>query len=96
MKKKPVIQLEDQDFGTILICAVRYSLGRRTYMPSLVQDFIRPLLPYLPNKTIWCLEKDISCAESYGDPHIDEPGWIHFLSGIQTEIQTRKNAGTYF
>lgn len=37
----------NEDFGTILICAVRYSLGRQTYMPGLVQGYIRPLLPCL-------------------------------------------------
>ena len=30
----------DRDFGTVCGCAVRYSLGRQTYMPSLVQQFI--------------------------------------------------------
>lgn len=37
----------NEDFGTILICAVRHSIGRRSYMPGLVQDYIRPILPSL-------------------------------------------------
>lgn len=30
----------DNDFQTILICAVRYSIGRATYMPGLVTGWI--------------------------------------------------------
>ena len=30
----------DDNFETILICAVRYACGRHTYMPGLVQDWI--------------------------------------------------------
>lgn len=31
----------DNYFGTICLCAMRYALGRQTYMPGLVQDFIK-------------------------------------------------------
>lgn len=31
----------DNDFGAVLVCAVRYCLGRRTYMPGLVTRWIR-------------------------------------------------------
>lgn len=89
----PQINLEDDDFGAILNCAVRYALGRQSYMPGLVIDYIRPLLPYLNDKTLWCLERDIREAENfggYGDPQIDKPGWIKFLLEIQEEIQKRK------
>lgn len=32
----------NDDFGAICNCAVRYAVGRRTYMPDLVIDFITP------------------------------------------------------
>ena len=32
-----------EDFETIFICAVRYCIGRQTYMPRLVQSQIRQL-----------------------------------------------------
>lgn len=31
-----MIDPHDDDFGVICNCAVRYAVGRRTYMPSLV------------------------------------------------------------
>ena len=53
----------DEDFGVVLNCAIRYCLGRQTYMPSLVIDFIRPLLPHLDNKTLSIIENDIKNPE---------------------------------
>ena len=41
------------------LVAVRYALGRRSYMPGLVMDEIRPMLKDCSNKTLWCFERDI-------------------------------------
>lgn len=91
--KKPVVRLNDDNFGSVLICAIRYSIGRRTYMPSLVQGFIRPLIPYLTERTLYVMEEDIERAESYGDPNIDEPDWKRFLQEVRNELEARKRDG---
>ena len=88
--RKPEVQLEDDNFGAVLNCAVRYSIGRSTHMPHLVQSFIRPLLPFLSNKTLYVMREDVECAESYGDPNIDEPGWKRFLQEVRSEMEARK------
>ena len=80
----------DEDFCTILICAIRYCLGRQTYMPILVIGFIRPLLPHLDDKTLIIIENDIKTAESYGSETIDSPRWLRFLSEVEEEICRRK------
>ena len=77
--KKPVIDLQDDYFGTVLNCAVRYCLGRMTYMPKLVCDYIRPLLPYLSDKTLWCFDKDC-----------DEEMWMKFWEDVKVERERRK------
>lgn len=92
VSKKPSINLHDDFFGTVLNCAIRYCIGRRTYMPSLVQDFIRPLLPHLSDKTLWCMERDIREAKNYGDPNIDEPDWKRFLADVQKVIEARNES----
>lgn len=98
-RNKPLmVDPTDEDFGTICICAVRYAIGRRTYMPSLVQDFIRPYLPQFSSKTLGVLEQDIARAEElgygYGHPTIDKPGWLKFLSDVRAEISRRREAAT--
>ena len=90
---KKYIAPTDEDFGLILNCAVRYSLGRRTYVPIAVCNFISPLIPGLSNRTLWCLMKDIEGADSYGDEKIDKPVWMEFLSNIRHEIDRRVDNG---
>lgn len=33
--------MKDDDYGIICLCALRYCFGRRTYMPSLVMNYIK-------------------------------------------------------
>lgn len=90
--KKPAIDLRDDNFGAVLNCAVRYALGRMTYMPHLVTDFITPLLPELSDKTLWCFDHDITERRyegGYGDPKIDEPMWMRFHAAVREERRRR-------
>jgi hypothetical protein len=94
MKNKINIDPSDDEFGVILNSAVRYSMGRRTYMPMLVIDYITPLLPYLSDRCLWCFESDIESNKNipngYGDDNIDKPRWMKFLSDVQNELSKRK------
>lgn len=84
-----VIRAKDDDFGAVCNCAVRYSLGRMTYMPSIVIGFIRPRLSLMTDRTLWCFERDIEGAGSLGDPDIDAPLWLNFLSAVKAELASR-------
>lgn len=92
MEKKPVVNLEDDFFGTVLNCAVRYAVGRQSYMPGLVINFITPLIPYLSSKTLWCFDRDLVNAKyegGYGNPKIDKPEWMKFHEVVKTERAKR-------
>lgn len=83
---------DDDFFGAVINCAIRYACGRQTYMPSLVIGEVRKMLPILNDKTICCMERDIREADKfggYGDEKIDKPLWLKFLSEIQSEIEKR-------
>ncbi|WP_417293627.1 hypothetical protein [Dysosmobacter sp.] len=86
--KKPNIDLADHDFGCLVTCAIRYCLGRCTYMPKLVCDFVFPLLPYLDDQTIGCMERDIREAPFYG-MDCDYATWMQFLKQIRAEMERR-------
>ena len=51
--------LFDDDFGCIINSAFRYAIGRRTYMPSVVMEFVRKHLNILDAKTISVMIEDI-------------------------------------
>ena len=83
----------NKDFETILLCAVRYAIGRRTYMPSRVIDYITPLLPYLSEDVLKLIADEIIGHYTYegalGDEKIDKPYWEQFLRKIRLEIGGR-------
>lgn len=85
----PSINLSDEDFGAILKCAIRYCIDRKTYMSSLVIEFIRPLLPYVSDRTLACFERDIREADYFGDSKADKSLWSKFLTEVQSEIKKR-------
>lgn len=86
----------DEDFGAVLNCAIRYCLGRKTYMPGIVIDYITPMIPKLDDRTLRCFEKDILEAKGpygcgLGDKNIDEPKWINFLENVKEERSKRSS-----
>lgn len=86
------IETNNEKFGAVLNCAVRYACGRQTYMPSIVIGFITPLISEIDDKTLCCMERDIRDAErfgGYGDEKIDKPDWMRFLADLQAEIDKR-------
>ena len=100
--RQPQIQLEyetgkmtveiNKDLEAILICAVRYAIGRKSYMPSMVIDYITPLLPYLSYWMLGLMAAEIidhNYEGGLGDEKIDRPYWLEFLRKIRLEIGGR-------
>ena len=83
----------NKNFETILLCAVRYAIGRKSYIPSLVIDYITPLLPYLSEDVLKLIVNEIIEHYTYegalGDEMIDKPYWEQFLRKIRLEIGGR-------
>ena len=99
----------DNDFGIICLCAMRYALGRQSYMPSLVQDFIRGHIGEIDSGTIEIMIRDINEEDKItehtmpdghilkfdglGDTKIDRPGWERFRAFLKERLKEKKNAG---
>ena len=83
----------DDDFGgAVLNCAVRYALGRQSYMPGLVMDELRPMLPDCSERTLWCFDQDITEWLDHSEPSImnDYADWKSFLDAVREERERRK------
>lgn len=64
-----------RDFELMMVCALRYSIGRESYMPSITIDYIRYLIPMLSANTLFILQRDIKEeVERY-----DRSGWEIFM-----------------
>ena len=84
--------INQEDFGTLCICAVRYCHGRQTYMPKLVREIVAPHLSYLSDKDLAVMIDDCGYQERmqlYGDEHIDKPGWIRWKEILLAEKKRR-------
>lgn len=94
---RPAVFVGDDEFGMMLNCAVRYALGRCSYMPKAVVDYITPLLGALSAKTVWCLEQDFKAYQndvengiaSWGQD-FDENLWKDFGEKVKEEAKKRK------
>ena len=101
-KKRKSITIKGDDvseFGALMICAVRYAIGRGTYMPSLVQGFIRRYPEAVTENVKATILRDIDendkvtthtlcdgttlTIDHLGDTKIDRPGWIAFRDWLR-------------
>lgn len=83
-----MIDPTSDDFGSVILCAIRYCLGRRTYMPNLVCNYVRPLLPYLDERAIGCMERDIRECKDYG-MDFDRKMWTSLLADIHRVMEEK-------
>ena len=94
--------MNDEYFGTICLCALRYALGRQTYMPGIVQDFIRAHINEIDQSSIKVMLRDIDEADrirtyisnsgdsividGLGDTKIDRPGWERLREFLKGKV----------
>ena len=85
------IDIPQQDFGTLCICALRYCHGRRTYMPSLVQEIVAEYLRDLSDRDIQVMLEDCKFMNSadYGDEY-DKVKWLKWEHKVREEQKERE------
>ena len=87
------IEIDQKDFGTLCICAIRYCHGRQTYMPSLVQGIVRGHLGKFSDSDLKVMLDDCDFQRRmnlYGDELIDKPGWLKWEQTVIEEMERRK------
>lgn len=65
----------------IYCCALRYALGRQTYITSVVSDFLCNKMPELSVKCKSIMIKDIEECEDYGHD-CDKKSWMKLLAKL--------------
>ena len=73
------------DYESILICALRYALGRRSYMVGTVTRYIISEIPKLSDKCKKIMITDIEQAPYYGDDW-DKEDWMLLLKKLREDI----------
>ena len=86
------INIEQEDFGLLCICAIRYCHGRQTYMPDLIRAIISLHLKEMSDRNLDIMIDDCDYQERmhlYGDERIDKPGWIRWKDLLHEEKKRR-------
>lgn len=91
---KPKIIIESEDFGEMLCSALRYAMGRMTYIVKDTADYIRPLIPYLSDNTLQNMERDITrnAEMNFLGMNMDAEIWLALRTDIVNEINARKES----
>lgn len=81
------------DYEHMIVSAMRYAIGRRTYIVELTVNYIIAELPKLSDYCKGIMIKDIESATSYGDD-CDKQEWIKLLKELKIAYgeQTSRNA----
>jgi len=79
----------DDDFGCIINSAVRYSIGRHTYMPGVVVGFVRRYLHILDNKTLSVMIEDIDREIQFFGSVDQQDLWESLKIEVQNELLDR-------
>ena len=85
------IDISQEDFGTLCVCALRYCHGRQTYMPSLVQTIVIRHFKDLSDRDLKVIADDEqfqSDMNLFGDL-CDKVDWKNFYQ-ILREWQTER------
>lgn len=82
--------ISDSDFRLILLSAMRYAMGRKTYMPSVIADYIKRHLQLLDDKFLALAVGDIrQHLEDYAEHESNPDLWQNLLDALETERSYR-------
>lgn len=79
------------EFNSLVSCAARYALSRKTYVVPEIIAIVDRRMEHLRDKTLYVLARDIRDATQYGDPMMERLGWTGLLERIEAELERRKH-----
>lgn len=83
-------KMNDKINSVLPVCAVRYALGRQSYMPSVVIDEIMPLLPEMSDGDLQVMRNDISDYLTHeNESSIEYKLWSDLYNKIICEQEKR-------
>ena len=82
--------IRDADFRLILLSAMRYAMGRNTYMPAVVSDYIKRHIRFLDDKFLALAADDIRRhLEDYAEHEPNPNLWQGLFDALETEQRAR-------
>lgn len=79
---------DTQDISMILVSAVRYALGRQTYIVSWTCELIKKNVHLITEKDKKVMIEDIEKCENFGN-YIDELCWLKLLEVLNKSLEVK-------
>ncbi len=73
-------------FALVVGSALRYGLGRKTYITGVISEFIINNIELIPDDQKAVMIRDIKQQEYYGDD-CDEKNWMKLLKELENSIE---------
>lgn len=80
------MNLKEKYVADMFICAVRYCIGRRTYIVWSMCKIVSEYMDVLPQKVIMQIIKDISEAKDLGSSY-DEEEWSRLKEKLEKKLK---------
>lgn len=84
------MNIDNNDFGILAVCAIRYCHGRMTYMPELVRAVVRAHISEVTDKDLQVMINDCEHQYAFGHENIDKPKWIEWKDFLINEQKKRR------
>ena len=88
-----MIDISQEDFATLCICALRYCHGRRTYMPRLIQEIVQRHFKDISDNDLKLIAEDERFQIDmylFGD-YCDRVDWENFYMELRKYRQTERS-----
>ncbi len=82
--------MNEKDFNTLIVCAVRYALGRRTYIVSSVVDIAKENISIMQTNTKRAIINSILLTEDLGDS-FDKKKWEELFMLLRNSLEQEIN-----
>lgn len=82
--------MNEKDFNTLIVCAVRYALGRRTYIVSSITDIAKENIGIMQTNTKRAIINSILLTEDLGDS-FDKKKWEELLMLLRNSLEKECN-----
>jgi hypothetical protein len=79
----------DTDFENIVGCALRYSIGRNTYMPTVVANYVKRHIDLFGRVSVEVMIRDIDRELQCDIPQADV--WVSLKSDLEAHRETMLN-----
>lgn len=77
---------DNLNFALVVGSALRYGLGRRTYITGVISEFIINNIELIPDDQKAVMIRDIKEQEDYGD-YCDKEKWMNLLEALEKSVE---------